>query len=276
MPVDAQIDMLLSLLRTELSNRPRAMVLTTGVLGVIAAIIVGLQPAATADLPVIFAYMHWILHIFGATAIVVLAISALRMLGLQLRWSIPIAVLIMPLCLAPFSLFIEFMVSTLTRKPAYQPDGLVEELSKVTVPAVGLMALAIFVLFKGTTLLLGQQARLLTRFAAEPSLRTAFRDLPPDLGDDLLSVSAHDHYVIVRTTGGSAMLSAKFAETVGTLSRFQGTQVHRSHWVRTKHVTRIVPHASSYLCILSDGSEIPVSRRRYRELKSSIAAKKIN
>mgnify|MGYP005988414965 CR=1 FL=1 len=274
MPVDAQTEMLLSLLRTELSNRPRAMVLTTGVLGFIAAIIVGLQPAATADLPVIFAFMHWMLHICGAAAIVVLAISALRRLGLQLRWSIPIAILIMPLCLAPFSLGVEFMIASLTRKPAYQPDGFVEELSKVTVPAVGLMALAILVLFKGTTLLLGQQARLLERFAAEPNLRTAFRDLPPDLGDDLLSVSAHDHYVIVRTTEGSAMLSARFAETVGTLSRFQGTQVHRSHWVRTKHVTRIVPHASSYLCILSDGSEIPVSRRRYRELKISIAAKK--
>lgn len=273
MPVDAPIDVLLSLLRSELSNRPRAMVLATGFVAIFAAIIVALEPAATADLPLMLAFMHWMLHILGAIVIVVLAAAALRRLGLQLRWSIPLAILIMPLCLAPFSLGIELAIAYLVGKPGYQPDGLFEELGKVTVPAVGLMALAIVVLIKGGALLHGQQARILARFATEPSLRTAFRDLPLNLGDDLLSVSAHDHYVIVRTAEGSTMLSAKFADTVERLSRFQGAQVHRSHWVRTKHVTRIVPHASSYMCVLSDGSEIPVSRRRYSELKQSIAAK---
>lgn len=273
MPADAQIDMFLSLLRAELSNRPRAIVLVLTFSGALGAIIAALAPAATANLPLSVAFAHWVLHILGAIVIVGALGFGLRRLGLRLRWSIFMAILFLPLCLAPFSLGIEMVIAYMMGDPGYQPDGVFEELRKVAVPAIGIVALIVLVLIKGSDLLRDQQARILTRFAAEPNIRTVFRDLPPELGDDLLSVSAHDHYIIVRTTLGRAMLSAKFADTVEKLARFQGTQVHRSHWVRTKHVTRIVPNGSSYICLLTDQSEIPVSRRRHNKLRQVVFAK---
>jgi DNA-binding LytR/AlgR family response regulator len=63
------------------------------------------------------------------------------------------------------------------------------------------------------------------------------------------------------------MLSRKFSDCLEKLKPFTGLQVHRSHWVRSKHVDQIKAKGSSYLCILSDGNAIPVSRRRHAELK---------
>ena len=149
-------------------------------------------------------------------------------------------------------------------------DSFLEELQHIALPSVGLASLVAHFAFKVAAYFASQRARILSRFAAEPDLRNLFPELPHVLGDDLLSVSANDHYVDVRTVNGSAMLSRKFSDCLEDLKHFKGLQVHRSHWVRRKHVDHVRAKGSSYLCKLSDGTTIPVSRRRHAELKQAL------
>ena len=146
-------------------------------------------------------------------------------------------------------------------------DSFLEELGRIAVPAIGLSSLVALFAFKAAAYVANQRASILARFAVEPELRSVFPDIPYHLGGDLLSISANDHYVHVRTAHGTVMLSRNFSDCLEKLKPFRGLQVHRSHWVRSKHVDQIKAKGSSYLCILSDGNAIPVSRRRHAELK---------
>lgn len=93
--------------------------------------------------------------------------------------------------------------------------------------------------------------------------------LPPAIGLDLVAIQADLHYLQVRTTRGRAMVLA----SLGTAERALGTRglrVHRSHWVALAHVRRVAQSASGMTLELSDGSRIPVSRRRAGEVRERL------
>lgn len=46
--------------------------------------------------------------------------------------------------------------------------------------------------------------------------------------------------------------------------------VHRSFWVATAHVRRMVKGPYGWTCELSNGSKVPVSRRRVSEVKQRL------
>ncbi|MEE4208304.1 MAG: hypothetical protein V2I43_03440, partial [Parvularcula sp.] len=70
------------------------------------------------------------------------------------------------------------------------------------------------------------------RGVTDPKL-TAFRNQwPSEIRQKrLLALSAEDHYVRVATTGGEALVSARFGDAVEAVATLPGTQVHRSWWV---------------------------------------------
>lgn len=267
MLTDIQLNEIRAILKVEPANRLRVGAAIAGFAFLLAGIIAALNPAATQGLPFGLALMHWVLHIVGAAAIfIAIAAVALR-LGLPLLWATAVAVLGLPLGLAPLSLAVEAGLAKIMGVPAGAPDGLLEELGRVALPSIGLVSLAAFIAIKSAGFVIRHRRRLQAHFAKEPALRSVFPSLPHELGEDLISVSANDHYVHVRTTLGTTMLGGRFADCVERLKPFAGLQVHRSHWVRQKHVLRLAPKGSSYICILSDGTQIPVSRRRHAELK---------
>ncbi|MCU0756559.1 MAG: LytTR family transcriptional regulator [Xanthomonadales bacterium] len=93
--------------------------------------------------------------------------------------------------------------------------------------------------------------------------------LPPAIGDDLVAIQADLHYLHVRTTRGRAMVLASLATAEQALGD-RGLRVHRSHWVALAHVRRLARTVSGTVLVLSDGSRIPVSRRRAGEVRERL------
>lgn len=106
-----------------------------------------------------------------------------------------------------------------------------------------------------------------------PPLHQVLDGLPSALGDDLIRVSAQDHYTEVVTTEGTHLLTARFSDCIEQLDAYDGVQTHRSHWVSLKHVRDLKASGSAYECVLSNGERIPISRRRYAALKHLIRAR---
>ena len=84
--------------------------------------------------------------------------------------------------------------------------------------------------------------------------------LPRAIGDDLVVVSSDMHYLHVHTTMGKCMLLGTLREVAEELGD-AGMRVHRSHWVARAHVEKLVRDGQSWLCQLSNGVRVPVSRR---------------
>lgn len=93
--------------------------------------------------------------------------------------------------------------------------------------------------------------------------------LPPAIGQDLVAIQADLHYLQVRTTRGRAMVLASLGTAEQALGD-RGLRVHRSHWVALAHIRRLARSADGMLLVLSDGSRVPVSRRRASTVKERL------
>jgi hypothetical protein len=100
--------------------------------------------------------------------------------------------------------------------------------------------------------------------------RVAFlAQLPPAIGVDLIAIQADLHYLQVRTMRGRATVLASIATAEAALGA-SGLRVHRSHWVALAHVVRVARTARGSFLMLSDGSRVPVSRRRVSEVQARL------
>jgi len=98
--------------------------------------------------------------------------------------------------------------------------------------------------------------------AVRPSWRDA---LPAELGDDLIAVTSELQYLRVWTTRGCALVLGALQE-VEQAEGLAGMRIHRSWWVHAGHVRGVRRSGDAALCELSDGREVPVSRRRKAEV----------
>jgi hypothetical protein len=98
--------------------------------------------------------------------------------------------------------------------------------------------------------------------AAPPGQRAAWRAaLPSELGDDVVAVASELQYLRVWTVRGAALVLGSLQE-VEDAEGAAGMRVHRSWWVNAMHVRAVRRRGDGAVCELSDGREIPVSRRR--------------
>jgi DNA-binding LytR/AlgR family response regulator len=51
-----------------------------------------------------------------------------------------------------------------------------------------------------------------------------------------------------------------------------GVQIHRSHWVSREHVKDLTKKNGSWECTLSNGKRLPISRRKYSEIKDLLGS----
>lgn len=84
--------------------------------------------------------------------------------------------------------------------------------------------------------------------------------LPPDLGRDIIRVSALDHYVEVQTRTGTTLLLMRFADALEELEDIGGLRIHRSHWVARQAIRRVLRQDRALLVEMVDGARLPVSR----------------
>ncbi|WP_300012320.1 LytTR family DNA-binding domain-containing protein [uncultured Roseobacter sp.] len=233
-------------------------------------IITSFEPLVTAPLPVWVAILHWFFHLFVAAGALILTTVLGVIAGLRMPWPLVAAVILLPFLLATFSMVADIIldVPTLSDDASLSITQLyILELGDIAIPSLGLSALMAVLAYRAANIVQKHQADRLLRQAPEPTLRSVIPAAPHNLGDDLIRVEAQDHYVRLITSDGTATLKLAFSDCVAALARFQGGQCHRSHWVRFKHVKTIKRSGSAYVCTLKDDTQIPVSRRRYSELK---------
>jgi DNA-binding LytR/AlgR family response regulator len=78
---------------------------------------------------------------------------------------------------------------------------------------------------------------------------------------DILAVQAEDHYLRVHTTTGNALVLGRLADAVRALAGCDGAQVHRSYWVSRGAVAGHAREGQRVTLTLSNGLQVPVSRR---------------
>ena len=86
-------------------------------------------------------------------------------------------------------------------------------------------------------------------------------ELATELGDDVIAVKSELQYLRVWTTRGTALVLGSLQE-VEDEEGSAGMRVHRSWWVHARHVRTVVRRGEAAICELSDGREVPISRRR--------------
>ena len=95
----------------------------------------------------------------------------------------------------------------------------------------------------------------------EESVRSWRKALPKELGDDVMAVKSELQYLRVWTTRGAALVLGSLQE-VEDEEGSAGMRVHRSWWVHARHVRTVGRRGEAAICELSDGREVPISRRR--------------
>ncbi|WP_299743178.1 LytTR family DNA-binding domain-containing protein [uncultured Tateyamaria sp.] len=236
-------------------------------------VITSLDPLVTAQFPLWLSAVHWFTHLFVAACLLAGTTALGVLLGAKMPWPLILAVCILPFLLVPFSLAAEALLEGVrfTGITAAGAGRLyLSELVALAPPSLGLSALVAIFAYRAADIAERYRKVLRSRHLPEPTLRSVLPSVPHQLGDDIMQAEAQDHYVTITTTQGTATLKLAFADCVNALSTFRGIQCHRSHWVRFKHIRKVRRSGSAYVCTLDDGTEIPVSRRRYGNLKKML------
>ena len=108
--------------------------------------------------------------------------------------------------------------------------------------------------------------RLETGLPSKAEPRAARTDIPlldrlrPENRGRLQHISVEDHYSRIRTSRGVELVLLRFADAIRETGSADGLQVHRSHWVASDFVDGFRSANGRISLILTDGTEIPVSR----------------
>jgi hypothetical protein len=84
--------------------------------------------------------------------------------------------------------------------------------------------------------------------------------LPTDLRAQILFISSELHYLKIVTKNGKSLILGSLKEAMLELSKDQGMQIHRSHWVSYSAIERYVKDGRQGKLILVNGDTMPVSR----------------
>jgi hypothetical protein len=99
------------------------------------------------------------------------------------------------------------------------------------------------------------------------------QELTTRASGDIISISSELHYLRVTTTDSEVMFLYNLKDAIDELPAGLGIQIHRSHWVSMEHVTKLSKRNGATECLLSNGKSLPVSRRKYSEVKELLAAR---
>ncbi|NDE02514.1 MAG: LytTR family transcriptional regulator [Gammaproteobacteria bacterium] len=239
--------------------------------------------------PLIVIGIVWGLHLSVGLAALRLSVIGLSRWWATAGWSDPpllaSAGLLTSLVLAPFSFAIDQVLTALgvvtddapLSTLGQWPIGIFEEWTRVVGPAL-LVAL-----------LLGLPAWWSRRNApsipvptAEPAapvvepetpatVGSCLQRLPPALGTDLIAVRSELQYVRIYTTRGDALVLGALKD-IAEQREADGQLVHRSWWVSNRHVRTLRRRGTRYMLTMTNGLEIPVSRRRQPTLISQFGS----
>jgi hypothetical protein len=109
--------------------------------------------------------------------------------------------------------------------------------------------------------------------AEGPSTDQFFARIPDRLGRDLLALEAQDHYLLVHTRRGSALISMRLSEALQILPAQLGFQAHRRWWVAREEVAGLRRDGHQTLIDLTGGLTVPVGRTYLAAVRSGLEAR---
>lgn len=252
---------------------PQTLKTTLGASVAGAVVVLVLQPEHTSSLPILVAYGLWATHLFFGFLLFLSGVALLQRLGWRNPWPTIVSALMLPILFGAVSLALDYGFGN---PEEGEPTAttflglLLEEIVAVTPASFVIAGALIYFLRREAPPALPAETTAEPESTEPVSLRSLIASVPPDLGNDIIRMHAQDHYVEVVTTQGRSLLSEQFGECVEKLADLDGIHCHRSHWVRLAHVVDIKKKGSAYVCLLSNGEEVPISRRKYSEFKSCL------
>jgi len=100
----------------------------------------------------------------------------------------------------------------------------------------------------------------LSRDAGVRAVPALYRRLPEAHDGALLRLSAQDHFVQVVTTKARFRVRMRLSDAIAEAAGVAGHATHRSHWVAQAAVAGVRRCGGREVLVLTDGSEVPVSR----------------
>jgi len=93
--------------------------------------------------------------------------------------------------------------------------------------------------------------------------------IPHDLGRDIIYLMSELHYLRIVTTKGETLQLYNLQNAMEELKMlYDGLQTHRSYWINKIHAEKIVGKAPDRKILMKQGYVIPISRRKYTNIKS--------
>lgn len=91
--------------------------------------------------------------------------------------------------------------------------------------------------------------------------------------DEVLHVTAEEHYLRLVTADRSRLLRGRMTDIEAGMPQGLGLRVHRSHWVARKAVSELKRDDSGWVLRLTDGAVLPVARGRQAAVRAWLAAR---
>lgn len=241
-----------------------------------------LQPSAADGIPGARGLLFWALHVVVLLPLLYGAQVIVLWLPFQ-KWLVPVLSLVLSgvlgsLMFTPFAMAIDRLFAA-TNDVADNGPLLIRATGEFLNFAVPVTLIWILI-----------NTRQLSRLSV-PRLNTdAQQDVPvlsPDetefwsqvplaLGHDLVALSAEQHYVRVYTVKGDTLILFAFRRAVSAVARFEGMQIHRSHWVRLARVMDVTGTTRDLRCRLSNGGILPVSRANAATLRERVDQRRMS
>lgn len=109
---------------------------------------------------------------------------------------------------------------------------------------------------------------------ADSTYRTQLhRRLPPEIGEEIVSMSMQDHYIEVTTTQGSHLILMRLSDAMVEIQGVDGLQTHRSHWAAVMHLRELGRDGNKHHIQLSDGRRLPVSQTYLEAVQNALRAR---
>jgi hypothetical protein len=99
-----------------------------------------------------------------------------------------------------------------------------------------------------------------------------FARVPERLGRDLIALEAQDHYLMVHTRSGSALVSMQLSEAIQILPADMGFRAHRRWWVARGEVAGLRRDGQQTRLEMSGGLTVPVGRTYLAAVRSGLEA----
>lgn len=90
--------------------------------------------------------------------------------------------------------------------------------------------------------------------------------LPQEKHGHLLYLKSELHYLSVVTSAGNSLILFNLKDAIELCGMIDGVQPHRSYWVCCQAVKEFKKQGREGLLLLTDGSQIPVSRQRLADI----------